>query len=262
MKIIYKLLVLSFAILISACNGALPTQPSEASVIPSETPTQQITQASATPLPPPTFTPGNTLIYQSPEPAGFPFAAELNSALPKENLLLAVHFYADTVGHISGDEFCYDVGIYNDDTYIAISCMPDFAYPAPTSKLDTNQSKFLHRWIETFQSFDEPSIHGLMKFAGTGNAIPGIADKVSMQALIDDIEWTANEYVHPGGYPPVIFHTRTVLSNQLNMWLDNSSILKFEATDFPDSCLGAPKPGELCEQAVTQGFRIYLVATT
>ena len=99
-----------------------------------------------------------------------------------------------------------------------------------------------------------------MKFAGTGNAIPGIADKVSMQALIDDIEWNANEYVHPGGYPPVVFHTRTVLSNQLNKWLDDSSILKFEATDFPDACLGAPKPGELCEQAVTQGFRIYLVA--
>ena len=80
-----------------------------------------------------------------------------------------------------------------------------------------------------------------------------------MQALLEDLEWDAHGYVHPGGYPPVVFRTRTVLSTRLNMWLDNSAILKFEAVDYPDSCLGAPKPEEICEQIVTQGFRIQFV---
>lgn len=266
MKLFSIFIALFFtAIMISACNGTSPSESSTVEIsatplsFPTFTPTNELRQPSATPLPLiPTFTPTN--IFPTPEPAGFPFTAELSDALPKENLLLAVHFYADTVGHISGDEFCHDVGIYNDDTYIVISCMPDFTYPAPTGKLDSNQSKFLHRWVEAFQAFDEPSIHGVVKFAGTGNTVPGIADKVSMQALISELEWSAHQYVHRGGYPSVVFHTRTVLSNQLNLWLDNSSILKFEATDFPDSCLGAPKPGEVCEPMVTQGFRIYLVA--
>jgi hypothetical protein len=38
------------------------------------------------------------------------------------------------------------------------------------------------------------------------------------------------------------------------------TVLKFEAVDFPNSCLGTPKPKEVCVQVVTQGFRIQLVA--
>jgi hypothetical protein len=30
--------------------------------------------------------------------------------------------------------------------------------------------------------------------------------------------------------------------------------------DFPDSCLGAAKPGEVCEQVITSGLRVQLVS--
>jgi hypothetical protein len=113
--------------------------------------------------------------------------------------------------------------------------------------------------MEKFQSFGEPSIHGLLKFTGNGNAVPEYADQVSMQALINDLEWAAHEYVHQGGYPSVVSHAREVLSHQLNKWLDNSSIRNFEVIEFSDSCFGAPKPDEICGQVLTQGFRIQFV---
>lgn len=251
-KFVSLLFIIAF---LSACTGNLPTATQDIPVISTETP---MPLRSATPPPFPTFTPTSTLIYQSPEPAGFPQAALLNDALPKANLLLARHLYADTVGHLK-DEICYDVGIYNDDTYLVISCLADFTYPAPTGTLDANQSRFLQRWIEKFQGFEEPSMNGLLLFAGTGSTISEFSDQASMQAMLGEIEWTAHQYVHRGGTPSAVSVARSVLSNQLNKWLDDSTVLNFEATDFPDSCLDAPKPDEVCEQVVTQGFRIYFV---
>jgi hypothetical protein len=114
--------------------------------------------------------------------------------------------------------------------------------------------------VDAFQSFDEPSIHGLFVFSGRGDSVPGYSDMVSMQAMIGELEWTAHEYVQRGGIPSVVSLAREVLSHRVKKWLDASSHFYFEATDFPDSCLGAPKPSEVCEQVVTQGFRIQLVA--
>lgn len=251
-------LSLTMIFLFSACNVAVTVESPPPTLTEAHTPIPAT--ATSTPLPVlPVFTPTNTLPPPEPAVSGFPYTAALNEALPKENLVLARHFHADTVGHIQGDEYCFDVGIYADDTYIAISCLPGFTYPSPNGTLDATQSRFLHRWMEKFQSFEEPSIHGLLTFAGNGNAVPEYADQVSMQAMIGELEWVAHEYVHRGGYPSVVFHAREVLSHQLNKWLDNSNVLKFEMVDFPDSCLGVPKPDEVCEQVVTPGFSIQLV---
>lgn len=249
-------LLLSVALaLISACTAMPAVRPATPSAAPVD---RSVPILTATPPPFPTFTPTVALLPPV-SISGFPYSASLNEALPMENLVLAVHFYSDMVGHID-DEVCYDVGIYTDDSYVVISCLDDFTYPAPNGQLNAYQSKFLHRWVSTFQSFEDPSIHGLLAFTGLGGTSPDYSDRISMQALLDDLEWDAHGYVHRGGYPPAVFRAQAVLSNRLNIWLDNSAILNFEAVDYPDSCLGAPKHGEICEQVVTQGFRIQFVA--
>lgn len=250
----YALLLSAILALLAACTAVQSIESATPSAAPAvaSSPIQTVT-----PLPSPTYTP----TVASPPPvsiSGFPYSVSLNETLPAEDLILAVHFYSDMVGHLD-DEVCYDIGVYADDSYIVISCLDDFIYPAPNGRLNEYQSKFLRRWVSTFQSFEDPSIHGLLKFSGVGGISPDYSDKISMQAMLEDLEWDAHGYVHKGGYPPVVFHARTVLSNRLNMWLDNSAILKFEAVDYPDSCLGVPKPGEICEQGVTQGFRIQFV---
>ncbi len=249
------IMLTSVFILLSACTGLKSIEPQVGNTPPAPT-SSPAPLATLSPFP--TFTPAATVAL-SEFTSGFPYIPALNDALPKENLLLALHFHADTVGHVQGDEFCYDVGIYSDDSYIVISCLEDFTYPAPNGQLDAYQSKFLHHWVGKFHSFEDPSIHGLLKFSGLGESFPDYSDRISMQALLEDLEWDAHGYVHQGGYPPAVFHARTVLSTRLNMWLDNSAILKFEAIDYPDSCLGAPEPEEICEQGVTQGFRIQFV---
>lgn len=249
-RLFFLLVIIVF---ISTCNRTVPASP-----ILSETSAPIAATATGTPTTIPAFTPTNTLPPPEQAVSGFPYVAALNDALPKENLVLAQHFYADTVGHLDG-MICYDVGIYSDGSYIFISCQPDFTYPAPNGTLDANQSRFLNHWMETFGSFEAPSIHGLLMFAGNGNAVPEYVDQVSMQALIGELDWDAHEYVHRGGYPFVVFHARDVLSHQLNKWLDNSNVFKFEAVDFPDSCLGAPKHDEVCEQVLTHGFYIQFV---
>jgi len=247
----YPPLIMSLTfIYILACSSSMVTL----------TPPPQSGAASVTLTPFSTVSMSPTSSPDSPEPTGFPFASVLNDSLPRENLLLARHFYSEPdVGH-QADEICYDIAIYNDDSYIVMSCAPGFTYPAPTGTLDEVQSKFLHQWVNTFQAFDEPAIHGLLKFNGIGSKASDFSDRVSMQALLSEVDWTAHAYIDRGGWPLVVYHARSVLSYQLNLPLDNSNILNFEVVEFPDTCLGAPKPNENCEPTATQGFRIYLVA--
>jgi hypothetical protein len=248
------ILLASVFILLSACTGLKSVKPRVGNTPPAQT-SSPAPRATLSPFP--AFTPTATVAL-SEFTSGFPYMASLNDALPKDNLVLARHFYSDMVGHLD-DEICYDVGVYGDDSYIVVSCLGDFTHPAPHGQLNAYQSKFLHRWVSTFQSFEDPSVHGLLTFTGLGGTSPDYSDRISMQALLEDLEWDAHGYVHRGGYPPVVFHARTVLSTRLNMWLDNSAILKFESVDYPDSCLGAPEPEEICEQDVTRGFRIQFV---
>lgn len=228
-----KLISLLFIIvLVSACNEVVPAE----SPSPTETPVPDVATAT------------NVL----PPPSGFPYAPVLNEALPKDGLLLAAHVYADNT--------CYDIGIYDEDTYIVISCHADFTYPTPNGKLDTNQSAYLHRWLERFASYEDPSAHGLLKFVGKGDVVPDYADKQSMSAMLFGIEWDAHGYVHRGGTPSAVLISLRVLSNQLGIPLDQTNVLHFEVVDFPDPCFGAPEAGEVCGQVVTQGFRVQLVA--
>jgi hypothetical protein len=205
-------------------------------------------------LPDPTEGPaGNSVASPDPsQTSSFPYEPTLNDELPLDGLVLAAHVYADNT--------CYDLGVYQDGHYSILSCLPDFTYPMPTGFLDEYRLSYLQRWAERFQSFEEPSAQGILKFVGNGIIIPEFSDFVSMKAMIGDIEWDAHDYIHKGGIPSAVLLTQSVLSNQLGIPLDMNSVYKFELMDFPDACLGVPEPGEACPQVVTQGFRIQLVA--
>ncbi len=235
-------LTLLIALMLTACTGAAPAEPIAPADVPADT-TLALTESAPTNA-----------------QSVFPMAAELNPLLPAGNLLLARHFYGDPDEQTTGDEVCYDVAIYSDDTYTVISCQPNFTYPAPTGRLDETQAKFLHRWVETFQAFDEPAINGLLKFNGAAQRVAEFPDKVSMHAMLSELEWAAHRYEHRGGTPLVVFHARSVLAYQLEVLPENVDIRFFEAVTFPDECLDVPKPDEVCEPVVTEGFRIFLVA--
>jgi len=248
MSKIIKLIPLLFSIILfSACAGTSQNEIPAISNSPSKTPVPQV----STTLPSlPTSAPTNTLHPQQHSDLIYP--PTLNEALPKDNLILASHVY--------GSKICFDIGIYKDDTYMIISCLGNFTYPSPIGMLNANQSAYIHRWMERFAGFEEFSMHDLLKFLGNGDVIPDYAEKLSMKAMLYDIEWIAHGYIHKGGLPSAVNISLLVLSNQLGIPLDHNNISYFEVVDFPDVCLSAPEPDEVCAQVVTQGFYIQLIA--
>jgi hypothetical protein len=61
-------------------------------------------------------------------------------------------------------------------------------------------------------------------------------------------------------FPPAVAAALNDLSLQLNLSTDQITVVEFESVSWPDSCLGAASPGELCLQVITPGYRIVLEA--
>lgn len=226
-------------IFLFACGGGATTQ----------SPVPDSSAPTATPLPLPTSTTTSTL--PSPQAAGFPYVPALNNDLPTDGLILATHVY--------GDNTCYDLGVYQDHTYIVISCLSEYTYPVTGGVLDTYEASYIQRWVERYQSYEAPSAHGLLKFQGRGTVIPDEAEKISMEALLSTLELLAHNYVVPfDGRPRAVYVAQKVLAQKLGIPLDQIATLNFEKVDFPDACLGLPKSDELCAQVITSGYLIQL----
>jgi hypothetical protein len=59
---------------------------------------------------------------------------------------------------------------------------------------------------------------------------------------------------------PAVAAARTKLAGDLSISIDQITIVKFDAKDWPDGCLGAPETGEMCTQMVTPGYQVVLQA--
>ena len=51
---------------------------------------------------------------------------------------------------------------------------------------------------------------------------------------------------------------RALLAQSLKLPVDRVEVLKVEATNWPDGCLGLPQSGEACTERITPGFRVTL----
>lgn len=60
--------------------------------------------------------------------------------------------------------------------------------------------------------------------------------------------------------PPAALEVQQQLARQLAIDPQSVSVLSVEATNWPDSCLGAEQPGEMCAAVITPGFKITLDA--
>jgi hypothetical protein len=65
--------------------------------------------------------------------------------------------------------------------------------------------------------------------------------------------------VSGGGYPPAVSAARADLAKQFNLATENLIPTAIISQDWPDSCLGAAGPGEMCAQVITPGFEITFV---
>jgi hypothetical protein len=57
---------------------------------------------------------------------------------------------------------------------------------------------------------------------------------------------------------PVVSAAKSVLGQELKIGIDAIQLVKVQPTQWPDSCLGVPKPGVMCAMNVVDGYRINL----
>jgi hypothetical protein len=57
---------------------------------------------------------------------------------------------------------------------------------------------------------------------------------------------------------PAVTAARAMLAAQLKIPIEQVEVVKFEKVDWPDGCLGLPKPGEMCIQVMTPGYKVTL----
>jgi hypothetical protein len=61
-------------------------------------------------------------------------------------------------------------------------------------------------------------------------------------------------------YPPAVTAAIRSLSQELGIDPGVVEVLGYEGVDWPDTCLGLPRPEEACGQVITSGWRIRLRA--
>ncbi len=66
------------------------------------------------------------------------------------------------------------------------------------------------------------------------------------------------QVVWPSEAQPVVDQAIADVADKAQMSKDDVQVLKFEAVDWPDSCLGCAKAGEMCMDVITPGYLIVL----
>lgn len=72
----------------------------------------------------------------------------------------------------------------------------------------------------------------------------------------DPLTYRAPERDEP--YPPAIVEAIRFLAEQIEVNPAVIQVDQFEEVEWPDSCLGAPNPDEMCAQVISTGWRITL----
>jgi hypothetical protein len=169
-------------------------------------------------------------------------------------------------GHFSDADTCFDIAIYRDGRYRVESCLAGFTYLAPDGYLDANELLYFYRWADSLDSYQTVSEFGIISFVNIfrtyGLVAPTIVDKLSIETLVFNLERraTGETPTSGGGVPAAALVAQKALAQQQGIPLDQVQIQTIENMDFTDSCLGVPRPGEVCAQAITPGLRVQLAA--
>lgn len=160
----------------------------------------------------------------------------------------------------SNETSCFSMAIHPDGKYQVESCTPGFTYPAPTGYLDANELIYLYRWFDGLAPFQERDAISTLSFIGNGTATATAAERISIDRMASNIEARARGAISGGGLPSAALAAQRLLSKQLGISWDQVQVRNVESLDYPDTCLGAPVPGEVCTTMPIPGYRIQLVA--
>ena len=90
-------------------------------------------------------------------------------------------------------------------------------------------------------------------------SVPASSENVPETVVTSGDNPTPGSPVHDLPVPPAVDAARSALATRLGI-ANPKSILILTAfeKDWPDSCLGLPKEGEICAQAITSGYEVVM----
>ena len=185
------------------------------------------------------------------------WAARMSEEVPGHSMM------ADSIvlsNRLSTPDRCFDVTIYRDGHYLVFSCLPGPGTAGVPGYLDANELLYFYRWLDEYQPSEHTTEQSKLVFTGRGSSVLKIAEIVSMETLASNLAARAQGYTSGGGLPSGALAAQELLSIQLGIPLDQVQIKSVESVDFANSCLDAPRSGEICMQVPTPGLRVTFAA--
>jgi len=62
--------------------------------------------------------------------------------------------------------------------------------------------------------------------------------------------------------PPAVTAAQKAVANTLGLQQDKVVVGSYEVKEWPNSCMGAAKEGEMCAQVITNGYKVTMRAQT
>lgn len=181
-----------------------------------------------------------------------------------------IPFPVDTVvlnwrreGGIAG--FCDEVTVFADGSFMVANCAGQ--PPTRSSHLNDQQMGELANWVNTFSSFndgpddttatfpDQMFVKTIFKGAGTTQAGP---EDIAAISEFASLLAAGTPPTNPGDQPEAAIKARDFLAAQLGISTDEITVVRAEAVEWSDSCLGLGQADEICAQMITPGYKVIL----
>jgi hypothetical protein len=92
-------------------------------------------------------------------------------------------------------------------------------------------------------------------------APPGEGDAPALSTPAREIPLPTSPVPPPAGEKPLVFQrAQNALAEALDLPPEQVQLIAHEPVDWPDSCLGAPRPGEACAEVITPGYEAVFTA--
>jgi hypothetical protein len=174
-------------------------------------------------------------------------------------------------GGIAG--FCDQLNVFADGSVAGRTCKGSMVQEGT---LTAEQRAQLQAWLTALRPFEytktDPAVADAMTvrltFAGSGTTRAGAADQQAVVAFAEDVYAGLMPVAGPTPTPEVFSPVpedaraadaaRDALARQLGVSAEAMTVKEVSAQDWPDSCLGLAKAGEMCAQVITPGYRVVL----
>lgn len=250
--------LLMLTLLFTACAG----QPAATEANAPPNPTQSITEQASTPVSTPPAAP-DTSIPMGAETAGLVAALGTAGAQVERGQAVDQPFFSPPGQVLLVDQAEVQVFEYASEAERETesgAIAPDGSAIGPSKPAWTGLPNFWARGklIVLYVGQEPQIIQRLVRVLGRPLTGLAAAPQATLPAVLPSPTGIAGGQGLPGPYPEAVQQAAQNLADLLAIPTQEVQVSAYEQTQWPDSCLGLAKPGEMCLQVITPGWQVVL----